>query len=396
MNPAVARRIPLVCRPRPPATPLSTRIGQLTALTAEPDSADHRQRVARASGVLNFAALIASDTGMPDLAAELCWRQYTIFADAGSLDQDIAVMALMPIVNIARLLIREGDGNSAYELLRQLYRAAQQRGTTTIRGHQIDLSPWTRTGTAHRKLCTELWVTVLTDGARALARTGRWTEAAQAMASHRGIGSRLLDGRQIMIMSLIEQHQHQQATAMIESSVPAEPWEHNIAAILSICAQPDTSPPSPDTLHHAARQALALTTQPEPMTAVFRTRAGLTALDLTTSQPTPYESRLRAAIIDIARSDAYAARDVLSHDETRSQLTSQQERQLTAVVTASGLGARNLPPAHLHALTTAVRTAENQLRALISTITPAKPAEAATPGSQWLSPYAGLLQKGHP
>src|SRR5580658_6585665 len=134
MNPAVARRIPLVCRPRPPATPLSTRIGQLTALTAEPDSADHRQRVARASGVLNFAALIASDTGMPDLAAELCWRQYTIFADAGSLDQDIAVMALMPIVNIARLLIREGDGNSAYELLRQLYRAAQQRGTTTIRG----------------------------------------------------------------------------------------------------------------------------------------------------------------------------------------------------------------------------------------------------------------------
>ena len=93
MNSAIASRIPLVCRPKPPGTPLAERIAELTALTVEPNGASHHQLVARASGVLNFAALIASDVGLPDLAAELCWRQHRIFATGGHLDQDIAVMA---------------------------------------------------------------------------------------------------------------------------------------------------------------------------------------------------------------------------------------------------------------------------------------------------------------
>lgn len=139
--------------------------------------------------MLNFAALIASDTGLPDLAAELCWRQHGIFTDAASLKPDIVVMALMPLVNIARLLIREGDGTSAYGVLEQLYRAAQQRGATTIGGRDVDLSPWIRTDADDRTICTELWVALLVDGARALARSGRWTEAADTMAAYRGIGT---------------------------------------------------------------------------------------------------------------------------------------------------------------------------------------------------------------
>lgn len=134
------------------------------------DGADHHQLVARASGVLNFAALIASDVGLPDLAAELCWRQHRIFADAGNPSQDIAVMALMPLVNIARLLIREGDGDGAFDVLEELYRAAQRRGMTTICDHDVDMAPLIRTRDDHRKICTELWVTLLVDGARALAR----------------------------------------------------------------------------------------------------------------------------------------------------------------------------------------------------------------------------------
>ena len=92
MNPAIAARIPLVCRPKPPGIPLADRIARLTALTVEPPGTDHSQRVARASGVLNFAALIASDVGLPDLAAGLCWQQHRVFAEAGNLNQDTAVM----------------------------------------------------------------------------------------------------------------------------------------------------------------------------------------------------------------------------------------------------------------------------------------------------------------
>ncbi|GAA3722375.1 hypothetical protein GCM10022224_104200 [Nonomuraea antimicrobica] len=369
MNPAIARRIPLVCRPKAPGLPLDRRIAELTALTVEMPGADHSQRVARASGVLNFAALIASDSGMPDLAAELCWRQHKVFAEAGSLNQDIAVMSLMPLVNIARLLIREGDGGGAFAVLQQLYRAAQQRGATIVHDHDVDLSPLIQTGADHRKICTELWVTLLVDGARALASLGRWTEAAESMAAHRGVGQRLLDGRQITIMSLVEQDLHQQAADMIASSVPAEPWENAVAAILRIYCQPTTLTPSQDELEHAVQEALALVAEPEPMTAAFRARLGLSALDLTADQPTAYDADLRSAVIGVACSDAYAARDVLRHHEMRSRMTPQQNQEVAGVLAASGFGAGNLPAAHLDALTAAARQGEVSLRALLDMTT---------------------------
>ncbi|WP_344888016.1 hypothetical protein [Nonomuraea antimicrobica] len=367
MNPAIARRIPLVCRPKPPGLPLDKRIAELTALTVEPPGADHPQQVARASGVLNFAALIASDSGMPDLAAELCWRQHKVFVEAGALSQDIAVMSLMPLVNIARLLIREGDGSGAFAVLQQLYRAAQQRGTTVIRDHAVDLAPLIQTGPDHRKICTELWVTLLVDGARALASAGRWTEAANSMAAHRGVGQRLLDGRQITIMSLVEQDLHQQAADMIDSSVPAEPWENAVAAILRIHCRPTTSTTPPTELDHAVRAALTLIAEPEPTTAAFRVRLGLTVLDLAADQPTAHDSDLRSAVISVANSDGYAARDVLRHHGMLSHMTLQEEQELARVLAAAGFGAGSLPAAHSEALTAAVRQGEQSLRALLGT-----------------------------
>lgn len=199
------------------------------------------------------------------------------------------------------------------------------------------------------------------------------------MAAHRGIGKRLLDGRQIMIMSLMEQGLTGQAIDMIESSVPAEPWENTVAALLRIYCRPKTSPTSQRELGQAVQETLALIAQPEPTTAAFRARVGLTAFDLTADQPTPYHSRLRAAVIDVASADAYAARDVLGHYMMRAHMTCQQEQELTAVVAAAGLGARNLSTGHKDALTTAVHTAEDRLRTLLVT-TPPHGEPSAAPG----------------
>ncbi|MGW8065994.1 hypothetical protein ACVV2G_27900 [Streptomyces ziwulingensis] len=157
------------------------------------------------AGVLTYAAPIASGVGLPDLAEDLCWRQHQVFADAGRLSGRAAVMSLMPLVNLARLQTRAGHGELAYSLLHCLNDAAHHRNKTDIDGRTVDLSTPTGTDEDHRAVCRELYVTLLVDGARALAQIGRWTEAADTMVQHRGIGDRLLDGRQIKIMALMEQ-----------------------------------------------------------------------------------------------------------------------------------------------------------------------------------------------
>ncbi|MBW1601022.1 hypothetical protein JJV70_02665 [Streptomyces sp. JJ66] len=363
MIPAIASRIPLVKRSKAPALPLDERITHLTGLTVAPAGAGHRDLVARACGVLNYGALIVSDVGMPGLAAELCWRQHRVFADARHLPGDVAVMSLMPLINISRLLIRNGDGHTAYDVLTRLYRAAQQRATTVIDGNTIDLSALIRTEADHRRICQELWVTLLVDGARALARIGRWTEAADAMTAHRGIGNRLLDGRQIMIMSLLERGLDQQARDAIDSAVPTEPWENAIAALLRICCRSEGAP-APE-LDRAVQEALTLLTPPESSTAAFQTRVGLAALDLTCGQADACLASLCDALADAARLDAYAAREVLAHHTARSHLTSEQRQRLRAAVTASGLGVGGLPQAHMQVVSEGVDKAEVALRELL-------------------------------
>ncbi|GHF94942.1 hypothetical protein [Streptomyces thermodiastaticus] len=365
MIPPIAGRIPLVRRAKKPALPLDERLALLSRMTVAPAGAAHCDLVARACSVLNYAALIASDVGMPALAADLCWRQHQVFADAGQLTGDIAVMSLMPIINISRLLTREGDGEAAYDVLIRLYRAAQKRGTTAIRGHTVDLARLINTDADHQTLCKELWVTVLVDGARALARAGRWTEAADAMTAHRGIGNRLLDGRQIKIMSLMKRGLTQQARDVIDSTIPTEPWENAVAGLLRICCRPATSPPPQLELDLVLEEALAVLTPPDRETAVFQTRVGLTALELAHDHTSRHGARLAQAIADVARLDAYAARDVLDHPAARSCLSSEHRRQLDAILTASGLGAGNLPHTHMRALTEAVDKAEVSLRALL-------------------------------
>jgi hypothetical protein len=368
MGTALAARIPLVCSHRPPGAPLGERVAYLTAQARQPDDASHRDSVARAAGVLNFAALIASDTGIPDLADALCWKQHEIFAGAGTLTPDIAIIALMPLVNIARQQARQGDGNTAFRTLSQLYRAAQQRGTTTIQGHHVSLAPLTH-GPAHRRTCTELWAVLLTDGARALAREGHWTHAAETIAAHHGIGTRLLDGRQIQVMALLEQGHHREATATIDATIPAEPWEQAVAAILHAYCQQQAMTTAPVEPRDAIEKTIELIGQGVPTTAAFRSRAGLAALDLAASRPEEGTAQLRDAIAKLAATDAYAARNALGHPMMRTRMNHHQERQLTSVVTAASLGAGHLPPGHLDAITAAVGQAEKHLRALLSLAT---------------------------
>ncbi|MFJ3931613.1 hypothetical protein [Streptomyces sp. NPDC090029] len=363
MIPAIASRIPLVRRTKAPALPLQERVNHLTGLTVAPAGASHHDLVARACGVLNYAALIASDVGLPDLAEDLCWRQHQVFADAGRLGGRVAVMSLMPLVNLSRLQTRAGQGEAAYDLLVRLNHAARQLEKTEIDGRTVDLSALTGTDEDHRAVCQELYITLLVDGARALARSGRWTEAADAMAQHRGIGHRLLDGRQIKIMALMEQGLDQQALDMIATTQPTEPWEAAVADLLRAhCRLAAAALPQADR-DQAQHAVVSLLADPEPSIAVFQTRAGLAALDLDDSGP--HTDSLASALAEAARLDAYAAREVLGHPAARAILSTERASSLDSVVANAGLGASILPDHHHRALSEAVARGEAELRRLL-------------------------------
>ncbi|MGH3941186.1 MAG: hypothetical protein ACRDTG_21630, partial [Pseudonocardiaceae bacterium] len=194
---------------------------------------------------------------------------------------------------------------------------------------------------------------------------GRWQDAAEHAAAHRGVGTRLLDGRQVAILSLADRGEHDRATSMVQDSVLTEPWERAVASLLRVycrhAAGDDTEQGTAAMLDHA----LDLIEQTEPSTAVFRARVGMTALDLADECDSPQLPRLRTALITTASTDAYAAREALAHPVLRPVMTAGQQQGLTALVQASGLGRGAIPQGLLDDLMESVTLAENQLRTLL-------------------------------
>jgi hypothetical protein len=349
---------PLIARPRPPALPLDTRIATLSELAARPLEGTCHERMERAAEVLNKAALITSDCGMPGLARALCHRQHELFDRARPLPSWAAKLALQPILNIPRQLIREGQGNDAYAMLECLYQAARQRTAAVLDGRPVDLSTVTLAPDDHKTVCTLIWAALLADGTRALALAGRWREAADHAAQHRGVGMRLLDGRQAAILAQAHGGQVGEAAAMVEQSTITEPWEHAVQALLRVvCMQMAGTTARP---HIAAMltAARALTEERDQSTAVMRTRAGLIALDLAGTGDEPQVRPLCAALIAAAACDAYAARDVLTRHLACQSITAKERLDLYDLVQASGLGAGTIPKSMHDRLLAAVDCAE--------------------------------------
>ncbi|MGW0137496.1 hypothetical protein [Streptomyces calvus] len=190
-------------------------------------------------------------------------------------------------------------------------------------------------------------------------------DAAEAMAQHRGIGNLLLDGRQIKIMSLMEQGRDQQARNMIDATRPTEPWETAIGLLLRAHCHPVDVPVPRADLDHALSEATVLLTHPDPSTAVFQTRTGLTALELEPIRP--YAKTLPEVVAEVAQLDAYAAHEVLHHPVAAAALSTDRANALSAVITAAGLGTGDLPAHQRRSLTGVVTHAETELAGLLRT-----------------------------
>jgi hypothetical protein len=359
-----ARRFPLVPRPKPPCRPLAQRIDRVARL-ADQASQTAGQPLTRAAEACNLAALIASDCDMTGLARDLCWRQHRIFAQAGIHDEATAKLALQPLVNLARLHIRDGDGDSGYQLLEALFNAVRSsRPKVTIDRQAISLTTLTLPGDHRKAVVQWLWTVLLSDGLRALCRAGRWAEALHQARLHNGIGQRLLDGRQIAVLACCASGQHDEAGQILREATVTEPWEHALAACLHAISRPAGAPAgAPGSATHMTGAYLATDDPHHPM---FTARLGLTIAELTDGHDGQQAVIAKVAHTAIQTADAYIARELLTSPVAG--LTTRETRTvLQGTIRRAGL-AHPLTTAQLEQLTHSVSSATTALQASLNPI----------------------------
>lgn len=333
----IAQRFPLVARPRPACLPLTERIGEISDLAR---AAGREGKVNSATVALNKAALIASDCGMPDLARTLCWRHAEVFLRALPLSAQEARYALEPLVNLARLLIRDGDGNGAYQLLDSLNRAVKSKTDAVIDGHVLPFAHLTQSASDHQQVCQWLWTVLLGDGTRALVAAGQWDRAREHSEQHRGVGRRLFDGRQVEVLVRCLGGHAGEAQEYLNQSTLSEDWEHAVAGCLTALCLTAAGEDPASHVETVVKHYLVLDTPPE--LALFHTRVGLTVLDLSPHARQAEASR-RLTREAAASRDGYVARDVLAHPACRKDMDYGEHRVLSAAVASAGLDRGDIP-----------------------------------------------------
>lgn len=361
-----ARRFPLVARTRLACIPLPRRMTELCDRARE---AERTSDLTEASAVHNQAALIASDCGLPDLARQWCHQQVNIYLRAHPLGAQVARLALEPMTNLARLYIREGQGERAYTLMDALFTAVSSRNDATIDGVEIP-ADLTDSAETHQQIRSWLWAVLLATGGRALAVDGRWADARARLSEYKGIGRRMLDGRQVAVITEVVTGDTASALALLDDTAPGEPWENAVTACLTIQCHGGSGIADLATLldrYHCLDTST-------PGLTVFRTRLGLSFVDAIGTVDDPPARRIAAGLIDLATAtrDGYTARDVLAHNGCRELLTDNQTRELTGLVDACALGRGAVPAALLTDLTTALATAEEVMVRSLTSIVPAR------------------------
>jgi hypothetical protein len=357
----LARRwFPLVPRAKPRCEPLTGRIARVRDLVeqARQDTSDSLSCAAQAH---SLAALILSDCAMPTQARELCRRQARLFADAGPFDLPTAKLALQPIINLGRLLTRDGNGSAAHQHFQTLFQAAQAGTDTEIGGLPARFGSLTRHAEEQREIIRWLWTILLSDGTRALTSAGRWSDAATQAQQHNGVGQRLIDGRQILVLAHCANRDYTAASRIIKSSAAPTAWEQAVAACLDgMCrtwsSQPDEDGPAPTISGY-------LTATPADEPVLFRVRLGLSAACTCSQIRTTQQTKIARIIVREAldSADAYPAHELITHPAGLTRIPPHHAQELRDVVQKAGLGAETLPSRIIANLMMSARASEAEI-----------------------------------
>ncbi|MFD8478796.1 hypothetical protein [Kitasatospora sp. NPDC059673] len=328
-------RLPLVPRRHALAAPLDDRVRKLTDLARQ---AADTENPATATSVHNLAALLASDRDLPGQARVLCLDHADLYLAHRPLAADHARLALEPLVNLAHLELRAGNGSAALAVLDELVRAVAENDDATLGGLTAPLAGLTANSTDRSAVHEWLDGIRVFDGARALVRAGRWAEAHLHLKQSTDSGTRLFEARQVAAVAMALEGRTALARALVRDTPTEEPWEHAVAAALTVaCTLLDGTP--------ATEQAEALllahaAVAPREGSAVFDTRLALTVADLATAAGRlPDATRIYTTAVGrtLAEPEGYSARDLERH-RLADGLPAEQRRQLAAIAADSGVG----------------------------------------------------------
>lgn len=207
-----------------------------------------------------------------------------------------------------------------------------------------------------------LWRVLLADGTRTLTTEGRWAEALTHIEAHRGVGKRMLDGRQVAVLAALVACDMAGAAVLLADTTPGDPWEQAVTACLTVLCRHDAGQPVDG--HLADLAATYLERQAEPGMTVFDIRLGLTVLDAVGSAEAPAAHRI---VEDLHRrttaaEDGYTARENLAHPLFTAIATDRQAQDCRALVRACALGAGAIPDELRGELTAALRASDSVIR----------------------------------
>lgn len=350
----IARRFPLVARSRPACLPLPDRVHALVDLAGRA-AAQNDQGLA--STVFNQSALLASDVGLPDLASAMCHRHANAYLVASPLTACSAIRGLEPLVNLARLQIRAGNTDDGRQRLLDLYEAVGSGNSLAFEGIAVP-ADLTRSEQDQREVRAWLWRVLLADGTRTLTTTGRWRQALAHIKQHHGVGTRMLDGRQVAVIAALTDGDADRAAELLAATAKGDPWEQAVTACLTALYRRLAGPDDDSRLEDLVTMYLGH--ESGPGQTVFDVRLGLTVVDLVGSADHPEARRL---VDDLARRttvtrDGYAAREILSDDLFNVLVTDRQAQGCRDLIQACGLQTGTLPEGHAANLSAGLDTGE--------------------------------------
>ncbi|MET7319541.1 hypothetical protein [Streptomyces sp. NPDC005549] len=355
----LAGRFPLVARPRPSCLPLPQRIQALSLLA---DSAAAQGDLSKASAVFNQAALVASDTGDTDTARTWCRQHAAAYLDAAPLEAADAIRALEPVVNLVRLQLRTGNAEAGHQQLECFFDAVAAGQSAHIDGVTVPPN-FVSTAQERREVTTWLWAVLLADGTRALTSAGRWSEALSHIQRHRGLGRRMLDGRQVAVLASLLNADTAHAKHLLTHTEPGDVWEAAVTDCLTVLCLRSSGLEWRRSLRNLVDTYLALPDY-EGL-AAFRSRLGLVMLDLVGS---PENSAAREIVTDLCRraagtGDGYAARDALSHPLTHELAMDAEMKECLRLLSSCALQTGELPAQGRAQLAEAVRRGDRTIHA---------------------------------